>query len=536
LGRAASAYINGLQSIAGITASSGSFIQDLNLPITPNGVTYDSLLRTPVAGATLRMVRAGSAAELPQTCFDDPSQQGQVTLAPGYYKFDLNFSDPACPAGADYQVQVTPPSTYLPGQSLIIPPLTDATTPAFSVPGCPGSAADAIPATATYCESQSSEFVPATAVPANTAGTNYYLRMTFNNTVIPGSSQIFNNHVAIDPRLDNAVAISKVSSLQNVTRGQLVPYTITVNNTLAVTLSSVRIVDSFPPGFKYVAGSGRLDGQPVEPTATGTQLTWGNLRLATNSKRVLQLMLVVGAGVTEGKYVNRAQVFDTVTGGPASPEASATVRVIPDPTLDCSDVIGKVFDDANLNGYQDEGEEGLPGVRVVTVSGLLVTTDKYGRFHLTCAVVPDPNRGSNFILKVDDRTLPSGYRLTTENPRVQRATRGKMLKFNFGAAIHKVVKLDMADAVFEPGSTEMRVQWKQRIELLLAELKKAASVLRLSYLAETEDESLVNERLETVKREIAGRWKLNKGNYDLTIETEVFWRTGAPPENGVTHD
>ncbi len=536
LGRAVSAYINGLQSIAGITASSGSFIQDLNLPITPNGVTYDSLLRTPVAGATLHMVRAGSVVELPQTCFDDPSQQGQVTLAPGYYKFDLNFSDPACPAGADYQVQVTPPSTYMPGQSLVIPPLTDATTPAFSVPGCPGSAADAIPATATYCESQSSEFVPATAVPANTAGTNYYLRMTFNNTVIPGSSQIFNNHVAIDPRLDNAVAISKVSSLQNVTRGQLVPYTITVNNTLAVTLSNVRIVDSFPPGFKYVAGSGRLDGQPVEPTATGTQLTWGNLRLATNSKRVLQLMLVVGAGVTEGKYVNRAQVFDTVTGGPASPEASATVRVIPDPTLDCSDVIGKVFDDANLNGYQDEGEEGLPGVRVVTVSGLLVTTDKYGRFHLTCAAVPDPDRGSNFILKVDDRTLPSGYRLTTENPRVQRATRGKMLKFNFGAAIHKVVKLDMADAVFEPGSTEMRVQWKQRIELLLAELKKAASVLRLSYLAETEDESLVNERLEIVKREIAGRWKLNKGNYDLTIETEVFWRTGAPPENGVTHD
>ncbi len=111
-----------------------------------------------------------------------------------------------------------------------------------------------------------------------------------------------------------------------------------------------------------------------------------------------------------------------------------------------------------------------------------------------------------------------------------------MLKFNFGAAIHKVVKLDLADAVFEPGSTEMRVQWRQRIELLLAELKKAASVLRLSYLAETEDESLVNARLEIVKREIARLWKLNKGNYDLTIETEVFWRTGAPPENGVTHD
>ena len=26
-------------------------------------------------------------------CFDDPNQQGQVTVGNGYYKFDLNFSD-----------------------------------------------------------------------------------------------------------------------------------------------------------------------------------------------------------------------------------------------------------------------------------------------------------------------------------------------------------------------------------------------------------------------------------------------------------
>jgi len=88
----------------------------------------------------------------------------------------------------------------------------------------------------------------------------------------------------------------------------------------------------------------------------------------------------------------------------------------------------------------------------------------------------------------------------------------------------------MSDGVFEPGTTEMRVQWKLRIELLIGELKKAASVLRLSYLAETEDESLVNDRLKIVKREIANMWNKEKGNYDLTIETEVFWRSGSPPE------
>lgn len=535
LGLADSIYTNGMQQISGITVLSGSNQQNLNLPIDPNGALYNSILRTPVTGAALTLVRAGSTVALPANCFDDPAQQGQVTLPSGFYKFDLNFSDPSCPSGGDYLIQLTSPLAYLPGQSLIIPPLNDATTAAFSVPSCPLSAADAIPATGTYCESQTSAYAPPLAVPVNTIGTNYYLRLALSNPV-PGSSQIFNNHIPVDPRLDNAVSITKVASLQNVTKGQLIPYTITVNNTMSVTLTNLAIVDSFPPGFKYVAHSGRVDGLPVEPVSTARQLSWNNLQLATNTKRVIQLMLIVGSGVKEGKYVNRAQVFNTVTGGAASPEASATVRVIPDPTLDCSDVIGKVFDDANLNGYQDEGEMGLPGVRVVTAKGLIVTADKFGRFHVTCAVVPDPDRGSNFILKVDDRTLPSGYRMTTENPRVERATRGKMLKFNFGAAIHKVVKLDMADGVFEPGATEMRVQWKQRIDLLMGELKKSASVLRLSYLAETEKESLVNERLKIVKREIARMWKLQKGNYDLAIETEVFWSRGSPPEKNVIND
>ncbi len=205
------------------------------------------------------------------------------------------------------------------------------------------------------------------------------------------------------------------------------------------------------------------------------------------------------------------------------------MRVVADPTFDCSDIIGKVFDDKNLNGYQDEGEPGLASARVATARGLVVTTDEYGRYHITCAITPNQDRGSNFIVKLDERSLPSGYRLTTENPRVQRVTRGKIAKFNFGAAIHRVVRLDMADAVFEPGSSEMRPQWKPRLDLLIEQLKVSASVLRLSYLAENEDDGLVEDRLEVVKEMIEARWE---GAYKLRIETEVFWRGGGPDERG----
>jgi large repetitive protein len=114
--------------------------------------------------------------------------------------------------------------------------------------------------------------------------------------------------------------------------------------------------------------------------------------------------------------------------------------------------------------------------------------------------------------------------------KIERATRGKALKFNFGASLHRVIGLDLADAVFEPGTTEMRAQWRPRLDMLMKELQKAPAILRLSYLADVENEQLVQRRLETIKSEIASRWQQNT-SYKLTIEPEVFWRLGAPPQH-----
>ena len=531
LGRADSPFTNGLQRISGIVVPSGGNLQGLNLPIDPNGVVYNSVARTPIAGATLTLLSAGGAAPLPASCLDDAAQQGQVTLADGYYKFDVNFSDPACPSGGDYLIGVTAPgANYVAGYSQIIPPTSDAATAALSVPACPGSADDAIPATALHCEAQPSEFAPPASVPARSTGTIHHVHLRLDGSRSPGSSQIFNNHIPLDPELSGAVAISKTTPLINVTRGQLVPYVIAVNNVAGLSLTDVRIVDRFPAGFTYVAGSARLDGVPTEPTVAGSELAWSGLVIAGSAQRTVQLLLAVGAGVTEGEYVNRAQVVHGVTGNAMSGEATATVRVVPDPTFDCTDVTGKVFDDQNRNGVQDDGESGLSGVRLVTARGLAATTDPHGRFHITCAVVPDENRGSNFVLKLDDRTLPSGFRLSGDQVQVKRATRGKALRFNFGASVHRVVAIDLADAAFEPGGTGIRIQWRPRLDLLLEELRKAPAVLRLSYVADIEDAELVDRRVEAVRKQVTEAWEAMNCCYLLTIEQEVFWRLGAPPK------
>src|SRR3989441_9517895 len=459
LGKADSAFTNLLQRITNIAVPSGSTLQNLNLPIGPNGVVYNSMTRAPIAGATLKMLHG--SAPLPATCFDDPAQQDQITQAGGYYRFDLNFSDPGCPSGSSYLIVVTAPtSSYVAGVSLLIPPTTGASTAPYSVSTCPTDALPVVP----YCEAQASEFAPPPSVLARSAGTQYYLNLILDGSAVPGSSQIYNNHIPLDPQLAGAFSITKTTPLVNVTRGQLVPYTITISNVIGASLQGEQVVDRYPAGFRYVPGSARLDGVPSEPTVAAGQLVWSGLNFGS-STRTIVLLLAVGAGVGEGEFVNRAQVVDGLTGKPLSGEATARVRVIPDQTFDCTDAFGKVFNDVNRNGVQDNGEEGLPGVRVVTATGLAATTDAYGRFHITCAITPNEDRGSNFVLKLDDRTLPSGFRMSTDQVQIKRATRGKALKFDFGASIHRVVAIDLSDAAFEAGKTEIPLHREPPVHL-----------------------------------------------------------------------
>ncbi len=536
LGRAYSADFTNLpQRIADIVVQPGSNFVNLDLPIDPNGMVYDSLTRTPLAGVTLTLVDAATDTAVPASCFDDPVQQGQVTGATGYYKFNLNFSDVACPAGGTYGIRFVEPSTgFTAGYSELIPPAADDAASPFSVPACPGSPDDAVLATDAFCELQASEFAPPASVPAQSAETRYYVnRLIFDASDAPGSAQAFNNHIPVDPVFEGVVGITKTTSMVNVNRGQMVPYTINVTSSYPVDLPGVAVVDRFPPGFRYIEGSARIDGVPVEPTVGNRELVWDNLTLPAEGESSIQLLLGVGAGVTEGEFVNRAQALNGASGFALSGEASATVRLVPDPTFDCTDVTGKVFDDQNRNGQQDLDEAGLSGVRLVTARGLAATTDQHGRFHITCAIVPREGRGSNFVMKLDDRTLPSGFRASSDALQIKRATRGKALHFNFGASIHRVVGLEVADAVFEPDSATVRPLWRDRFDLLMEELQKGPAVLRLTYLADLEDPKLVAKRVKVMKREIADRWRALDCCYRLELEHDVYWRLGAPARQAV---
>ena len=110
---------------------------------------------------------------------------------------------------------------------------------------------------------------------------------------------------------------------------------------------------------------------------------------------------------------------------------SATANLFDDEELHQTAIIGTVFFDANLNGYRDEGEQGIPAVRLATVTGLVIETDGYGRFHIPDGSSENSSFGSSHLLKVDIHSLPQGAKITTENPRLLRGT-SVLNKINFG--------------------------------------------------------------------------------------------------------
>jgi uncharacterized repeat protein (TIGR01451 family) len=395
--------------IENVTLGANTTVIDQNQPIDPSGVFYDSVTRLPVAGVAARLTDV-NGVPLPAICFVDPSQANQTTGASGGYRFDIvPGAAPQCPVGETvYRIVATPPAGYAPGSTVILPQTGPFDPTGLSAP----------------VRINPTDMAPTGSNPP------YYLDFR----LATGDPDVINNHIALDPFLTRTpLTVTKTSVKRNASVGDIVPYEITVRNTENVQRAGVTVVDILPPGMKYVMGTASVDGTAAEPVKTDRELTWSGQIIPANGARRYNLTLIVGAGVTGGEKVNTG-VAENATGAEISNRGTAVVSITPSAVFDCSELLGKVFEDANRNGYQDENEPGVPGVRLVTVNGQLITTDEFGRYHIACAAVPDARIGSNFVLKVDTRTLPLGWDTTSDNPRSIRLTRGKFGELNFGVA------------------------------------------------------------------------------------------------------
>jgi uncharacterized repeat protein (TIGR01451 family) len=346
---------------------------------------------------------------------------------------------------------------------------------------------------------------------------------------LTGGAPVTVNFGEIPTAAVGALVLTKSTPLVNIAAGQSVPYTITATNPKNTPVDTATVTDVMPAGFRYRAGSGAINGKKQDPTVAGNRLTWTHVVVPAGGTMSFTLVLTAGAGVGSGEYVNQAMAYNGLTNTLISNIASATVRITGDPTFDCPDLIGKVFDDANANGREDPGEKGIAGVRLVTAQGLLITTDAEGRYHIACPITPDSEIGTNFIVKLDERTLPSGYRLTTDNPETVRLTAGKVSKLNFGATIHHVIRIEIDAAAFaEDGGLTPEV--KQRIAAVVAQFRDQASIVRLAYLAGDEPDETVTRRLKTAGSAIEALCAASNPKNALHLEEEIV-RSARPHDD-----
>ena len=478
----------------------------LDYGAVPGGRVYDSVSRDVVPNVILALTD-GAGMRLPNACLLD-GQQLQRTASDGAYRFDLvHGAHTDCPTtSTTYGVEVVEaPDDYLLPPSSLIPP---ASAP-LAVGTCPPDADPEAPCVV----------FPEASPPAAPTLAGYYLDWV----VAAGDGTVVHNHVPLDPlgsvMRDGLVSVSKRATVRTAAVGDLVGYNVQVANAGPISLKRLELVDDLPVGFAFVPDSASLQEPGPDGTlgtgddvntrleATGTDpITFGSTDLPAGKAISVRYMTRVTTGAAPGQHVNTVRPF--VLGRLVGNEASASVEVTSDPIFEKTTVIGKVFDDRDGDGSQDPGEEGIPGVRLVSVSGLIVETDAHGRYHLADVDVGDAARGRNFILKLDPRTLARGAVVTSENPRVIRLTQALMSKVNFAvkrpapgqqvigeesSKLRREVRshhLERIEPVrFESGKSNILPTYLDRLRSLLARYHGKRN-LRVRFSGHTDDQPL----------------------------------------------
>lgn len=191
----------------------------------------------------------------------------------------------------------------------------------------------------------------------------------------------------------------------------------------------------------------------------------------------------------------------------------------------CISISGYVFIDKNKNGNKDKTEKGMPSVTVRTVDGKVATTDLKGEYTFPCIAV---SSGSNYtrILKLDSRTLPKGYKITSDNPIVFRTHSGGSTTKHFGVAKSselnkRVIRLDFNSQAFVENSIVPSNNLEASFDTLISHLGQGPTVLRLTYQRGSEGEQLSKSRIENLAKIIAERANASDKTNKLEIEIRV---------------
>ncbi len=380
-------------AITGLTLTPGLNVVRQNLRLDPSGVIYDSVTRQPVPGAIVRF--EGPPGFNPaEHLLGGVGNVEQTTGSSGIYQYILLDG---APVGV-YRIVVTAPANYSPGTSQVLLPASSLNC---GTPGC-------LDPTGLAPRGSAFSIQPANVGTAPSLGqdTTYYLAFNLDINTDP---EIVNNHIPLDPlsMVRPGLLVDKTANRGTAEIGDAVLFTVKVRNSGKALFPQVQLIDQFPTGFSFVAGSAFLDGQKIsDPVRDGSKLlrfpSIGDL--AADASRTLSYIAVLGPGAQLGDGINRAYAR---SGNATSNTAAAKVAVTGGVFSSRGIVLGKFYVDCNHNHVQDTEELGIPGVRLYLENGSYVVTDSEGKFSFAGLAA------RTHVLKVDRLTLPRSARLTS---------------------------------------------------------------------------------------------------------------------------
>ncbi len=239
------------------------------------------------------------------------------------------------------------------------------------------------------------------------------------------------------------LALELVASRREVTTGEIVTYSAILRNATSDSVTTVRVENTGPVGFKYVPGSARLRGAPVaDPAgdrtldfAVGTVPAWvdanlnGRADVGESGVVVLSYQMVAGSGATPGDYRNSAVARDACATCILSNVDEAVVHVGVDEFFSLGTIVGKIFEDRNRDGRQQREEAGMAGTRVVLDDGTSALTDSRGLYHFPAV------RAGDRLVKIDLASQAGLAAATTDEARIVSVTPGLLARANFGVVV-----------------------------------------------------------------------------------------------------
>lgn len=192
-------------------------------------------------------------------------------------------------------------------------------------------------------------------VPSGTPVGDYTIHYRICERLNPNNCDDAVIKVTVKPD-ESLLRIVKTAAVRTAKIGDLVRYSLQIQNIGAVKVVNAKVVDTAANGFTFVNGSMSAVGLGSAVTSSGVRpVQFSGVTLDVGQTGTITYMMRVGAGVRPGKQVNTAFARNNVGDG-ISNQATASVELVNDPLMDDSLIFGMVFDDRDRDGWQDSAK------------------------------------------------------------------------------------------------------------------------------------------------------------------------------------